>query len=108
MVYRGYRLPRNVHVEKGNKILGFCLLPIKPSQELHYHSEGFEFGYAGSGPSQLALALLYDVTGNRELALKHYQDFKWEYVNSWGNEWEITSEEILNWIRGQDKEMVYA
>lgn len=69
------------------------------SQKLYNHSPtGFQWGYGGSGPAQLAMALLLDVTGNPELALAHYQDFKWHYVTSWGEEWSITSREILGWL----------
>lgn len=47
-----------------------------PSQALRNHSpEGFSWGYDGSGPAQLALAILLDYTGDEELALWHYQAF---------------------------------
>ena len=69
------------------------------SQKLRTHSpDGFEWGYSGSGPAQLALALLLDVTGNPDLAQAYYQDFKFHWVASWGQEWEITSWEILEWL----------
>lgn len=71
-----------------------------PSQRLINHSpDGFEWGYGGSGPAQLALALLLDATGDKEIALAHYQDFKWDVVAGWGEEWSITSEEILEWVK---------
>ena len=77
------------------------ILSPEPSQKLHNHSpDGFNFSYGGSGPSQLALALLYDVTGDREKSLRHYQDFKWHYVAGWGDRWQITTEEILAWLEG--------
>lgn len=66
---------------------------------LRDHSpDGFQWGYGGSGPAQLALALLLDVTGNPALVQDHYQDFKFEVVASWGEEWKITSQEILDFI----------
>lgn len=69
------------------------------SQKLRNHSpDGFQWGYGGSGPAQLALALLLDVTGNPDLSQAHYQDFKIEVVASWGEQWKITSQEILDWI----------
>ena len=69
------------------------------SQKLINHSpSGFQWSYQGSGPAQLALALLLDVTVNPDLAQAHYQDFKFNLVASWGEEWEITSREILEWI----------
>ena len=72
------------------------------SQKLRNHSpDGFQWGYGGSGPAQLALALLLDVTGNPDLAQAHYQDFKFYKVASWGEEWQITNREILDWISGE-------
>lgn len=40
---------------------------------------GFEFGYGGSGPAQLALAILADCCGD-ELALVFHQAFKWAVI----------------------------
>lgn len=63
--------------------------------ELRNHSPtGFAWGYSGSGPAQLALALLMDATHDQTLALRHYQDFKFHFVAGWGDSWSITSEEI--------------
>lgn len=54
---------------------GRPLLPEK-SQRVHNHSpDGFMWGYEGSGPSQLALAVLLSLTDERT-AVRNYQDFK--------------------------------
>lgn len=79
-----------------------ALSPI-PSQKLNNLSPGFQWGYFGSGPAQLALALLLDITTNPSLALSYYQQFKWDIVASWGDEWTIFSGEILEWIKTQEK-----
>ena len=51
---------------------GVFLSP-KRSQEVWNHSpDGFNWGYEGSGPSQLALAITLKLTGKAD----HYQDFK--------------------------------
>jgi len=42
---------------------------------------GFEWGYGGSGPAQLALALLLDYTDDEEVALAEYKAFKTEVVS---------------------------
>ena len=61
---------------------------------LHNHSPtGFEWGYGGSGPAQLALALLADALGDDELAQAHYQDFKRAVITGLGNSWTLTAEE---------------
>jgi hypothetical protein len=53
--------------------------PLSPRFDLRNHSPtGFEWGYAGSGPAQLALALVADAlgAGAESTALTLYQDFK--------------------------------
>lgn len=80
-----------------------------PSQRLVNHSpDGFNWSFGGSGPAQLALALLLDATTDPEKALSHYQHFKWEKVAGWGNEWSITRSEILLWIEEQTKQQLKA
>ena len=59
---------------------------------------GFQWGYGGSGPAQLALALLADALGDTELAQMHYQDFKRAFVASWGDSWSITASEIWGFV----------
>ena len=73
--YRGRRTGAGVFVTTNG-------VPIDPRHDLHNHSpDGFEWGYGGSGPAQLALALLADHLGNDEDALAHYQAFKWAVVD---------------------------
>ena len=77
-------------------------LSPRASQKLHNHSpDGFNWGYGGSGPAQLALALLYNATHDNDLSLRYYQRFKWEHVSQWGNSWEITDRMILDWLGRQ-------
>lgn len=73
----------------------------EPSRKLFNHSLEFNWGYGGSGPAQLALALLYDVTGDAQVSLRTYQEFKWAFVSQWrGETWEISSERIQEWVDG--------
>jgi len=99
-VYRGH-----VHSDRAGSQLvtrDEDLLSPGPSQRLWNHSPtGFSWGYGGSGPAQLALALLYDVTGDKELSVKLHQDFKGNFVASWEGDWEITDEEIRDWLEMQ-------
>jgi len=72
--YRGIRADGNVTVTVACS--GLAAMPLAPRLDLANHSPtGFEWGYPGSGPAQLALAILADCVGD-ELALRHYQDFK--------------------------------
>lgn len=51
-----------------------------PSQALYNHSpDGYAWGYSGSGPAQLALALLLKLT-TKQFALNHYQAFKFDVI----------------------------
>lgn len=52
-----------------------------PSRALRDHSpDGFAWGYSGSGPSQLALAILLAANVMPSKALAAYQDFKREFI----------------------------
>lgn len=55
------------------------ILPMRLKWRSHSPT-GFEWGYEGSGPAQLALAILAEATGDREYTLTHYQAFKRAYV----------------------------
>nr|AJG38120.1 hypothetical protein [bacterium enrichment culture clone fosmid MGS-K1] len=74
------------------------LLPTGPSRGFAKHSVEFNWGYEGSGPAQLALAIILDVTGDRDIALRYYQDFKRAFVAGWGDSWQITSVEVTDWL----------
>ena len=69
---------------------------LNPRLDLWNHSPtGFEWGYAGSGPAQLALAILADHFSDDEKALNFYQRFKWAVVAELPHrEWILTSEDI--------------
>lgn len=50
-----------------------------PSQEYRNHSpDGFAWGYSGSGPAQLALAIKLKLTGEAF----GYQDFKFKFIST--------------------------
>lgn len=68
--------PANVRVIENGK--GRAL---NPRHDLRNHSpDGFQWGYGGSGPAQLALALVADATGDDELAQRTYQRFKFNII----------------------------
>lgn len=68
--------------------------------DLWNHSpDGFQWGYGGSGPAQLALALLADATGDDQLAIRLHQPFKWQFVAAFGSSWSLTQNEILAWVK---------
>lgn len=55
---------------------------LSPRLDLRNHSPtGFAWGYGGSGPAQLALALAADVLGDDQAALAVYQALKERFVS---------------------------
>ena len=96
--YRGYRTTGGrctVRVSGDNTLER----PLRLRLDLRNHSpSGFEWGYGGSGPAQLALALLADACGDDETALRHYQQFKRVVVAGLSDSWTITDREIRRCI----------
>ena len=75
-------------------------LDHKGSCKVYNHSPtGFSWGYGGSGPSQLALAILL-LFLSPERALKLYHAFKWQKIAGLGGAkgWSMTGYEVLEWI----------
>jgi len=72
-------------------------VPLDPRLDLRRHSpDGFAWGYGGSGPAQLSLALLADFLGKDRRAVRLYQDFKFSVVARLPQRerWILTGEEI--------------
>ena len=69
--------------------------PLDPRYDLKRLSPtGFEWTYEGTGPAQLALALLADHFGDDARALALYEAFMRAVVADLDNSWELTSDEI--------------
>jgi Family of unknown function (DUF6166) len=71
-------------------------IPLNPRLDLQNHSPtGLEWSYGGSGPAQLALALLADHLGDEQQALNLYQRFKWAVIAGLPHKrWTLTSLQI--------------
>lgn len=70
--------------------------PLNPRLDLRRHSpSGYEWGYGGSGPAQLALAIVADAMGD-QTAMTVYQEFKWEIValRNRDGDWEIGEDDV--------------
>jgi len=68
-----------------------------------WHSPtGFEWGYGGSGPADLALNILLAATADRDFATRHHQSFKWRFVASLPHSGgAIRAAAVLDWITSQ-------
>jgi len=65
----------------------------------NHSPDGFSWGYSGSGPSQLALAILLQET-DVETAERLYPAFRDDVVINWPMEsdWELTSQEVEDFL----------
>lgn len=96
-------------VDKGTPAI--VSLPLR--RDLFDHSLGFEWGYHGSGPSQSAIAILADATGDAALALALAYQFKIDIIAGfpivtrheqdwwWAQDWELSAADVLRWVREQ-------
>jgi len=57
---------------------------------------GFEWTYEGESPQQLALAILYDYTGDKERAIRLSAPFMKQVIANLDNDWTLTGAEIDN------------
>ena len=95
-IYTGQRMQNGealVSAVDANK----CASRLDPGfRHVNHSPTGFNWGYMGSGPAQLAFAILLDhFNGEVGRALLYYQDFK-EHVIALitTNRWQLTTEEI--------------
>ena len=76
-------------------------VPLNPRFDLWNHSPtGFEWGYGGSGPAQLALAVLADHLADDEQAVRLHQSFKFAVIIKLPKkDWTLTSDQIKQALR---------
>lgn len=104
--YQGIRRPDGLHVVVNN---GKTLTPLK--HHVRHSPTGFECGYGGSGPSDLARCILIDHLDRHYLAEResvvpgvdrHYQDFKTEVVAGLDRRgFDLPAEKIDEWLKGR-------
>lgn len=103
--YLGQRLPmKDVKVEMIDEEVPLRYT-TKELRHIPYHSpDGFEWGYGGSGPADLARSILYDFAGAR-VADTFYQEFKFDFIATLDkDEFIIKGRDILYWLRKKIKE----
>ncbi|MDY3558139.1 DUF6166 domain-containing protein [Gemmata sp. JC673] len=79
---------------------------LEPHESRHVcdYAAGFEWGYSGAGPLQLALALVLDATADPQLALDCHQWYMWAAVSQWGASWLTTAGEVRGWVEQWQRE----
>ena len=86
----------------GSSSVEGCGRDLDPRLDLRTHSPaGFEWGYGGSGPAQLALALAWPtLLGDDEAALGVYQRLKFRLVSRLpADGWTLTEDELAEALR---------
>ena len=102
-VYRGVvRAPfqNSIEVARIDDDTGDTLTrTLDQRHDVFSHSDGFNWGYGGSGPRQSALAILCDAVGPH-LAMRLYGTFVNAFVSQWPKDepFEISLEEVIDWI----------
>lgn len=87
-VYRGDRTLDGIEVTVDDE-------PLDQRLDIKRISEnGFEWSYEGPEPAQLALAILADRLGDADAALAAHEAFMREIVANFGNEWEMSEEDV--------------
>jgi uncharacterized protein DUF6166 len=92
----------------GENGIRVAISPASSLQVANHSPTGFEFGYPGSGPAQLALAILLDfLDGEAHRAAWHHQAFKFRFVARWsGDRAEITGAAIVDFLHEAEAEDV--
>lgn len=102
--YKGRRIPGKCLVVKNNgQMLRMCC------DIVNHSPTGPEWGYEGSGPAQLALALLLDYFGDEKLPFVQdvYQHFKRDIIAELPkDEWTITAQTIESWFSRRKGEVL--
>ena len=106
-VYHGRRTEHGcaVDVEEDDEVY-----LLDPRLDLRNHSPtGLGWGYSGSGPAQLALALAADVLGDDERAQEIYQRLKFRIIGGLPHEgWVLTESRIRSAIEAIEQERGHA
>lgn len=101
--YTGYRLLD----ARGNPVQAVVTVheegrepqPLELRHDLRLHSAEFNWGYGGSGPAQLALALAADVLGDDDQAQDVYQRLKFRLIGRLPNDgWSLTEQRLRETI----------
>jgi hypothetical protein len=71
--------------------------PLNPRTDLARHSDRFNWGYYGSGPGQLAVAILAHAV-NDGFAVAFGPAFKDDVISKLDDEWTLTNHHVVAWI----------
>ena len=94
--------PRVDVVLEGRRFRVRAIRPDRSVKLLEHSRDGCEWGYAGSGPAQLALAILLDYMACPPIALRFHQEFKSRFIAQLPQRrWEIQGAQIRDFIASE-------
>lgn len=80
-------------------LAGKPLDPARSLQIVNHSPTGFAWGYAGSGPAQLALAILLELGFTPDEAVAHHQRFKLDVIAILPRDgFTLSVADVKNWI----------
>jgi len=99
---------KTIRGEGGTRRVWIDGLELRPGKSLkvrNHSPTGFNWGYGGSGPAQLALAIMLELAPGAATML--YQDFKREVVAAWkiDEDFWVPLDDVLRWIEERRPDM---
>ena len=85
-------------------INGTRLWPTRSQDIINHSPDGFNWGYEGSGPAQLALAILIKFS-KKQVAIDNYQQYKRDVIAYFtqGEDFELDEIEVMEWLTNHSK-----
>lgn len=97
-VYRGRRLPGDTVVTVETNDDSYEL-----PHHVHHSPDGFEWGYGGSGPAELAKDILWDFLGEQP-SPQLYQQFKWDLIAPVQSDTLVIRDtDVSAWLEGRER-----
>lgn len=88
---------RNIYLD------GRLLTPQRSQAVWNHSPDGFNWGYGGSGPAQLALAILLAAGLDDQRAVLLHQAFKWALVATWPQgEGFVCDVDVAGWVAANE------
>lgn len=98
-----------IHGDVNTRAVTIDGMEIDPAISLsvcNHSPDGFNWGYGGSGPAQLAFAILIDQQADLRVAFDLHQVFKWELLVSADGDKDLHVEVDVNeWVEKQKRDL---
>lgn len=112
--YIGHRDPDQdsqiikIHIEPGDREFELLPLPDWYIEELQLRNigRGFDWGYVGKKPRNLAVAILWDVTNDAYMVKQYYSDFTFLVIAELDDDWVLSKAAVIEWIEDREPDMV--